>query len=761
MLAVASIIAMPLSIYAYSGGFTTAPLPLDQPVGYIAQDELTGFDLTGRAVVVYRPEYNRQNWSGDLHAYSITSTAGIGSSQEIWTGGASPANILTAQNWDTGRFIATMNDAGVGVPFRDTSMSATSFPTPPAISGKTYSRAHLLAFLRGDTSNEGSSGLRQRSSPLGDIIHSRPYYLRDDNYATVFVGANDGMLHAFDASTGSERWAYVPSMLQGKLKTLAYNPLDASNPYKHDYFVDGQINVGLINGGAKKVLFGSLGGGGPGIYALDISQLNASSDADVASKVLWEITPDSMKSGGSRSSSSAYANLGYSYGTPLLIKLNIGGAASDALIIGNGYNTAGYAYLYVINAATGAQIAAIRAGSGIPAAGSANGIFEPKALDTSGKGVVDRVYAADLNGNLWKFDLSSTSASDWSVTSLFSTANHLPVTSTLGIIKHPNGGYMIDFGTGSTLSGAYGTYNHTSGTWTKDATGDLTTYSPATYYVYGIWDNGSGTAVIDSDLVLQTLEERLHSTPSSSTRVRRASANTIDWTKNRGWKLALPVGERIIGEGSFVENGRFYFTSYNPTVAPLLIAGSSSDIFGENWLMELNALTGGSSSAPIFDLYPDHILDNKDRISYGSGDTIPSGSSSGSPIIVPNEKGIPVGKFMSTGVQSQPLLLASMKLNTTLMNHNPDASHALGTNPDHVISSIKTTHADNSYTVIVTSTAGNKTSITTTDYTASGNLVTSKTMVIADSNGSTLSGGDERGINLRSKRISWRELMGQ
>ncbi|NVO08093.1 MAG: hypothetical protein HXX19_20145, partial [Rhodoferax sp.] len=475
---------------------------------------------------------------------------------------------------------------------------------------------------------------------------------------------------------------YVPSMLQPKLKTLAYNPLDGANPYKHDYFVDGQINIGSINGGSTVALFGSLGAGGQGLYALDISTLTASSDADVAAKALWEITPSSIKYNNAKTSTSSYGNLGYTYGTPQIVKLNIGGSATDALIIGNGYNTSGISSLFVINAATGARIAEIVTPT---TSSGANGIFEAKALDANNDGYVDRVYAGDLNGKVWRFDLSSTSSGSWSVTALFTTANNLPITSTPGVVKHPNGGYMVDFGTGSTLSGSYGTYNHSTNAWTVNGTGDMATASPATYYVYGIWDKGGSTAVVDTDLVLQTLEERAYAASAASTvttRVRRASANAIDWSSKKGWKVALPAGERVVGEGSFLENGRFYFNSYNPTVAPKLIDGTTTDIYGENWLMELNALTGGSSSAPFLDLNGDQLLNDSDRIKYVSGDTKPSGASDGDPITLPNEKGIPVGKFIATGVQSQPLLVELQKLNTTFMNQNPDVIYPAASSVD-------------------------------------------------------------------------------
>ncbi|NVO06678.1 MAG: PQQ-binding-like beta-propeller repeat protein, partial [Rhodoferax sp.] len=207
-LAVLACIAIPFGLLAYTGGFASIPLPIDQPIGYVAQDDITSFDLTSNAEVIFRPEYNRQYWSGDLHAFPVSSAGLINTSVESWTGGSTPAAKLLGQNWDTGRFIGTMNDAGAGIAFRETSMGSTSFPAPPTISGNTYTRANLLAYLRGDSTNEGGGGMRPRASPLGDIVHSRPYFLNDDAYDTVFVGANDGMLHAFDATSGAERWAY-------------------------------------------------------------------------------------------------------------------------------------------------------------------------------------------------------------------------------------------------------------------------------------------------------------------------------------------------------------------------------------------------------------------------------------------------------------------------------------------------------------------------------------------------------------------------
>jgi type IV pilus assembly protein PilY1 len=134
----------------------------------------------------------------------------------------------------------------------------------------------------------------------------------DATNPTIFVGANDGMVHAINKNTGKERWAYVPSMLISKMKNLSVDP------YVHDYFVDGQITVGTIapSGTNKRILVGGLGAGGRGMYALDITGsagLTASSNANAASKVLWEITPSAVNYA-TPTNATDYANLGYTYG---------------------------------------------------------------------------------------------------------------------------------------------------------------------------------------------------------------------------------------------------------------------------------------------------------------------------------------------------------------------------------------------------------------------------------------------------------------
>jgi type IV pilus assembly protein PilY1 len=132
------------------------------------------------------------------------------------------------------------------------------------------------------------------------------------------VGANDGMLHAFDAKTGEEQFAYIPSSVLPRLKALASPGFDTS----HQYFVDGDVSVtSQSQTPGKNVLVAALGRGGKGLFALDVTSPGSFKGQDV----LWEQLSD------------ADADLGYMLGRPMVAKMQNGGWA---VIVGNGYNSA-------------------------------------------------------------------------------------------------------------------------------------------------------------------------------------------------------------------------------------------------------------------------------------------------------------------------------------------------------------------------------------------------------------------------------------
>ena len=613
----------------------TAFTPANQPVGFVGQDDITNYNLTSGHEVLYRGQYEKEYWGGDLIAYAIDGTGNVSTASQIWSGGGA-ADVLGLQG--ANRRIVTMNSAGAGTPFSWASLSTV-------LTGYGITQA-VLNYLRGDRTGEVqfNGTLRQRASALGDIVHSRPLYVRDSSSTppapTVFVGANDGMLHAFDAVSGAERWAYVPSMLMSKMSNLAVTP------YVHDYYVDGSVNVATLANG-KRVLVGVLGGGGKGIYALDITggKLAPADEAAAASNALWEITPSSINN----AASTVYSNLGYTYANPTIAKLT--GSGTDAVIVGNGYNNGGdyQAHLYVINADTGALISDIRAVAGTPGtAGSPNGLSTPVAVDTNNDGRVEVVYAGDLNGTMWKFDLAAGTA-----TALLTTSPAQPITMSPGVAQHPNGGYMVNFATGAML-----------------AAGDMTD-NTSVFAAYGIWD---GAPAANAALLTQTLTERCYTSGAAAvpnpctSRVRTVSNNQPNWnsgaSNHKGWKVNLPTGEKVVGDGSFIENGRFYFNGYNPTVSTSV---QGSAVKGENWLMELDYLTGGSSSSnlPFLDLSGDHVLTDDDRVK----DSAPA------PVMTTD--GIPVGKMLGIGVMSQPVLVQLTSLNNTLFNQNPDVTLAV------------------------------------------------------------------------------------
>lgn len=597
-------------------------VPNNQPTGWVTRPALSSNNLSSNNEVIYRPGYLAGTGAGVLEASYIDKDADITGSSP-WTN-ANAAVTLDATDFDTGRKIVTLKSDGTKIPFRWSSLAAAQ--QTALVSEK------VLKYVRGERANETPNGdkFRARKTVLGEILHSSLVHWNHGNgVKRLYVGANDGMLHVFNAGTGEELYAYIPSMLIPQLKNLT------TIPYARNHFVDGPISIANVRTGTTTtatLLAGGLGAGGKGFYALDVTADTTttaaiSSETAAASRILWEI----------HSGTTGFANLGFTYATPRLARLN---NDTPAVIIGNGYgNTgSGSAVLYVVNALDGTKIAEINTGAGDLT--SPNGLSSPTLLDTNSDGKVDYAYAGDLDGNVWKFDLRSTTPSSFSATKLYTVDPADAITTAPAVQAHPNGGHMVLFGTGRTL-------------FTADAT------DTSMHYVYGIWD---GAPAGNTSLLAQSLTE----VTSGGLRLRYASTNSPNWAAttstavgHRGWKLSLPAGARVVGENPFINDNRFYFTSTNPTI----VSADDKMPDGENWTQQVNFLTGGGFAHSILDINNDGLVNDSDKV---SGQVI-------------------IGGFLGAGVFSQPVLTDLKILSLTLFNSNPDLA-AVPPGPDRGVS---------------------------------------------------------------------------
>jgi type IV pilus assembly protein PilY1 len=416
----------------------------------------------------------------------------------------------------------------------------------------------------------------------------------------IYVGANDGMLHAFDATTGEEKFAYVPNEVMTNLASLK------STTYAHKYFVDGSPFVGdaFLGSAWKTVLLGTTGAGGKAVFALDVTDPTTFT----TSKVLWEFT---------------HTELGNTIGQPVIARVAYNNRW--AAIFGNGYNsTSNTAKLFMVfldaNPADGWQ-AGKDADYMVFDTDSTtnNGLATPTLYDSNGDKVVDTVYAGDMQGNVWKFDISGTNTNAWGVAyksgstpkPLFTARNASnqvqPITAPVEIGAPPPGktGVMIYFGTGRFF-----------------ATGDNTNLEVQS--LYGVLDAGAAISTTNrSELQQQTIlyegtDTGTTGRTATTTQIRVLSNTAVDWTTKKGWYLDLvqppsstAQGERVISI-PLLRHGRVIFTTLVPSTDPCQFGGTS-------WIMEMDALTGGRLSESVFDLNNDSNFNATDYVTVTVG----------------------------------------------------------------------------------------------------------------------------------------------
>jgi len=492
-------------------------------------------------------------------------------------------------------------------------------------------------FLRGTRSAESPAGaLRAREASgglLGDIVNSSPVFVGpprsvnrdqspypvDDLYSAfavgrasrtplVYVGANDGMLHGFEATDGEELFAYVPNkLIDGTLGYRSELSHFTSPFYQHRYFVDltprfNDVYVRTPSSPTDKhwrtVLVGGLGAGGKGFYALDVTDPSLyATETSARDTVLWEFTDENdtypvgalgVPLGGSVGAITdplgrPVKDLGYSISLPTIAMSNVSSPSSVekewVAVFGNGPNsTAGIAKLFVLFMDRGldgwsdGDFVKIDTGFGVPVlphplTGFPNGLGTPSAVDSDLNGTVDVVYAGDRLGNLFRFDLGDPDPANWSSTRIF-TASYSeggvntiqPILSQPLVIKHPTEqGFLVIFGTGSYV--------------TRDDARNEDIQS-----IYAIWDRGENnpaTAAADSR------ERRL---------VEQDLTNVFDDTANP------QVTRRV-----FLNTDTVEYRAQNCSTADCSAVGDSAGQYG--WFVDLDLprATQSVSGGPVAD----------------------------------------------------------------------------------------------------------------------------------------------------------------
>ncbi len=604
---------------------------------------------------VFQARFTSEVWTGDIWSFLIGSDGEIPTTPEWQASEQVPA--------PASRNIYTRNGS-TAIPFVWDQLSDAQKAT-------LGNNSAVLDYLRGVRSGESSEGgtFRNRSSLIGDIVHSSPVYvaepddfayerfswpgastyqthrtLRSDRTPMLYAAANDGMLHGFVASTGAERFAYVPSSSLAQMYQLT------RPSYTHQFINDGALTVAdVYDAGTasawRTLLVGSTGRGGRQLYALDVSDPTIPANNAASRRVMWEFSD---------------ADFGRFTGKPVVGRMNNG---DWAVLVGNGYNSNEYnGFLFVVNATTGELIKKIDTGA-CPETDDpciSNGLADVTPWDEDNDGDIDYVYGGDLRGNLWRFDVTSSTPSQWKVSfgtdtsplPLFRARNASgtpqPITSKVEVLLDPSTGTRwVSFGTGQFL-------------------GDTDRSSTAMQTWYGLYDNYpnaatspvSGRSDLAQRVVLVETEQTTTTetenaegeteTTSESVKVRVISAQgdttggdrviDADGTYIRkGWYLDLvpptgtAAGERMIyGVQAF--GGALFATSAIPADDPCTPGGSG-------WLMAIDPYTGGRLDADLFA--------NRTQVTVTTGDTstnyyvsaVSTGSMPSSPILVRNEGG--------------------------------------------------------------------------------------------------------------------------
>ncbi|MCB5188821.1 pyrrolo-quinoline quinone [Methylobacillus caricis] len=548
---------------------------------------------------VFSATYRSLYWDGELLSQVINPVDGTISETAEW-GAQAKLNALAGASSDSRRIYKIKSNAPLLENFSWESMTSEQkvyFSNKCDVLSQcngfnestkviANSGQNMVNYLRGQSGNSGESvqtdkAYRLRNNVLGDLVSSTPAYVKQPNYnyadnvarnyqsfkneqagrhGMVYVGGNDGMLHAFNAETGTESWAYVPHSIMPNMYKLA----DKNYGESHQYFVDGSPQVrdfyDTTSNTWRTILVGGFNSGGRGYYALDVTN-------EDNPKALWEFCH-----------SSAHCqlwdeDLGYTYGNPVIAKMPAGSAYAGrwVVMLTSGYNNIspgnGQGYLYIVDALTGALLQKV--GTGVGTSTTPSGFTKlASSVGINGNADVDAtvvaLYGGDLEGNLWKLDLQTNAVTISRMATLLDTAGiGQPITTRPIVGKVPSVTDPVVFvGTGRYLG--------------LSDVGNNQRQS-----IYAIRDNGTSYNG-------RSLTQRVITQGDNTSSI---SGDNLDWA-NGGWYVDLPGNRERVNIDPQLSRGTLVVASNSPEINNEGSAADGCSLGGTARLYQFDYRTG-------------------------------------------------------------------------------------------------------------------------------------------------------------------------
>jgi type IV pilus assembly protein PilY1 len=603
--------------------------------GVAAQSETTAVGNK-----VFQPVFNPNGWYGELRCYDLDANGNL-----ITGGCTNPKAVIPAaasRNIYTSKVVLADSPPTSKFVFDDSTGFTAMTTNQKSLLGSTdLDRKKVINFIRGSD----ITGFRARPNGLlGDIIDGQPavvsvpagittdaaysaFISANSSRGIVLIGANDGMLHAFSIANMSELMAYIPSAVYPHLTALTATDYGQSTGTPHTFHVNGTLRQQDVKFGSgwKTIVASGLGQGGQGFLTVDATN---ESTMRSLSTVKWEWNDQND------------SEMGNSFAAPLIY--NVRTSASTvvpAVILANGYSNsyddtgvggkktaADSSALYILNADTGALIKKISVTDG-SGTNLGAGLSSPAGVDFGQDGILDYVYAGDMNGKVWRFDLTDSNPDNFKVytTPIFDAGPTHPIVMRPAIkpVSKSDGtslGNLVLFGTGKLLTDA-------------DRT-DVTTQS-----FYAVLDDMSSTqgTVPRADLQQRTIDSET-TLSSTDTTVRAgtyrkiSTSPSLDLTSTapgtkKGWYLDFPATtERLVTSPMLFDDKLLFGTGITQSSEKCLPGG-------KGWVMGLDPMTGSvtkSSRGKEFS-FIDVKLDGKstdaDKVGFQTGAAFASGFS--------------------------------------------------------------------------------------------------------------------------------------